>query len=487
MSSDSVWSFRFTSPSTFFDDEGASGEDGTCQETCQEHQDLDLSSREEAVSYKPNPFSIAKINAAARSRKVPSTNVQEIPSGKTPVRQRHDIREAFSRQARQLHGDVGLRRPRESARKLYATVPHGRPATDVSGELVESANAHLGRDGFTDAPTTTSRRLESELFLETVAETDLREEIAEAHTSSDFSAFRGESAKPGTMLIPHSDSQSPVRNKRGFKPRRALHSRPLASREGRLTLRPTVVPPATINAGRRIRFSSPIFGCLPERTATPFKPKSPQHYPAFHSPPDYQSISVLPHNGVTHWPDVNRNPVSKSINNITTYPSVSYPLAQLGDDIDLPSDDTLVASPTLSPVISCSNRTVEAGPPEPAMYRFPVVRRDSDEGWTTLPQRKKGKTSVTKGVRSTGSFRLPGVTWNSRKLGMSPTSDRRVFTFLPPPLQNAPTATASHISLGAAEFPASPTTINYDRDMQLSVDMNAITRRYPNTKNLKQD
>ncbi|KAF9029116.1 hypothetical protein BDZ89DRAFT_1159973 [Hymenopellis radicata] len=63
--------------------------------------DLDISTREETVVYKPNPFSIAKINAAAR-------NARESPTKKKPVKKVVDaaakgkpnaIAQAFQRQA----------------------------------------------------------------------------------------------------------------------------------------------------------------------------------------------------------------------------------------------------------------------------------------------------------------------------------------------------------------------------------------------------
>ncbi|KAF8997782.1 hypothetical protein BDQ17DRAFT_1363004 [Cyathus striatus] len=69
---------------------------------------------------------------------------------------------------------------------------------------------------------------------------------------------------------------------------------------------------------------------------------------------------------------------------------------------------------------------------------------DSDEEWSTLPP-KKGRKSTSKaalgaGVKTTKPFRIPGLLGDGQRTGMSATSDRRVITFLPPPLARADAA-----------------------------------------------
>ncbi|KAK7436055.1 hypothetical protein VKT23_019358 [Stygiomarasmius scandens] len=99
MSSASVWSFNFRSSNCADSDSddsdseastnahfsmstGPSSEIGISAET-KLWNDLDLSSRDETVEYKPNPFNIAKINAAARAQK--SNNINASLSS-APIR-----------------------------------------------------------------------------------------------------------------------------------------------------------------------------------------------------------------------------------------------------------------------------------------------------------------------------------------------------------------------------------------------------------------
>jgi len=67
---DSHWSFDFRTTPYFECDSDDSSHEQTPRSKIStlKEDDLDLSKREEAVSYKPNPFSIAKINAAYRGR-----------------------------------------------------------------------------------------------------------------------------------------------------------------------------------------------------------------------------------------------------------------------------------------------------------------------------------------------------------------------------------------------------------------------------------
>ncbi|KAJ7786517.1 hypothetical protein B0H16DRAFT_34598 [Mycena metata] len=71
---------------------------------------------------------------------------------------------------------------------------------------------------------------------------------------------------------------------------------------------------------------------------------------------------------------------------------------------------------------------------------YAYLRSDPDDEWSTLPARKKVKASEQaqvklSGVRTTAAFRLPGTVTKGRVTGLSATSERRVVTFLPPPLK----------------------------------------------------
>ena len=95
---------------------------------------------------------------------------------------------------------------------------------------------------------------------------------------------------------------------------------------------------------------------------------------------------------------------------------------------------------------------------------------------------------MTKGIRSTGCFRLPGVLYNSDKIGIGANSEKRVITFLPPPLQAGSKRDSgrSTTEFGAVDEPSSPTLGPLDYDIHVSVDTDTIARRYSRTETLKQ-
>ncbi|KAJ7170072.1 hypothetical protein C8R46DRAFT_222608 [Mycena filopes] len=77
-------------------------------------------------------------------------------------------------------------------------------------------------------------------------------------------------------------------------------------------------------------------------------------------------------------------------------------------------------------------------PKRQASDAYDYFRSDPDDEWSTLPSRKKGKAleqgkAKISGIKTTAAFRLPGT--GGRVTGMSATSQRRVVTFLPPPLK----------------------------------------------------
>ncbi|KAJ7492429.1 hypothetical protein FB451DRAFT_532408 [Mycena latifolia] len=71
---------------------------------------------------------------------------------------------------------------------------------------------------------------------------------------------------------------------------------------------------------------------------------------------------------------------------------------------------------------------------------YDYLHPDPDDEWSTLPARKKFKAPEQikpriNGVRTTAPFRLPGTSTKTKVTGISATSERRVVTFLPPPLK----------------------------------------------------
>ncbi|KAJ6520019.1 hypothetical protein C8R45DRAFT_44614 [Mycena sanguinolenta] len=79
-------------------------------------------------------------------------------------------------------------------------------------------------------------------------------------------------------------------------------------------------------------------------------------------------------------------------------------------------------------------------PKRPASDVYDYFASDPDDEWSTLPARKKIKVAEParlgiKGIKTSGTFRLPGTAAQAKVTGMSATATRRVVTFLPPPLK----------------------------------------------------
>ncbi len=330
MSSNPVWTFSFTTPDGDSSDQGEG-----FQECCnpkpddQLLKDLDLSSREEAVKYTPNPFSIAKINAAARSRNVPSTMVTNfqgydpvIQSEKSLVGQRQgDIREAFRRQAQRSRTGARLRPTevdfRGSGSAAGVTDTPTSPAIRVSGrefKLITDACPGQGNIPITseqlnlvDSDSSIEDADNSIEFSATIPESESTVAPAthvatptaskrnwhdvEEHTCSDFST--GPDIHANWQDVPRNDLYSEqVVTPTALCPL----SLPAQEHPKRLTLRPSFVPPATnTTPSRKLGFSSPIFGRLPE--PTPQQSQSPCKLAHAQSPvirlcTDYQSVAV---------------------------------------------------------------------------------------------------------------------------------------------------------------------------------------------------
>jgi hypothetical protein len=115
-----------------------------------------------------------------------------------------------------------------------------------------------------------------------------------------------------------------------------------------------------------------------------------------------------------------------------------------GDDIDLASDDTLVASQVQSPIALCPNPMFETRP-SGHNYAAGGRLRCSDEEWTTLPPKKPKKKVV-------------------------PTLQGRRKALIKP--------------VESSSFPAAG---NRSKDIHISVDIGSIARRYPKTQTLKRN
>ena len=319
MSNKSVWTFSLTEPFEHGDssDEYEGNQGYNSKPEDQLSKDMDLSSREEALKYTPNPFSIAKINAAARSRNIPSA-MSSNPQGhdltirpkKRHVTQRQeDIRESFRRQAQRSRTGVGVgvgvgrRQTRMvSESKMGVTGGLVSPAACALGGILKSVSEACPGSGNTsiaderklvhsdsstedcdnsiDFITQSESTTASAQHVATPA-TRSDERDIEEHICSDSSA--GQDIHAGWLTLPKNPYIATMRPK----------SSPVHKLPKRLTLKPSFVPPAVNTPGRKVGFSSPIFGHLLESTAQRRPYPEPEHLsPAVRLRTGYQSVAV---------------------------------------------------------------------------------------------------------------------------------------------------------------------------------------------------
>ena len=113
----------------------------------------------------------------------------------------------------------------------------------------------------------------------------------EAHICSDFST--GPDIHAGRRSLPSKNSYI----EQGVK-QLTQHPRSSPARElpKRLTRQPTFVPPVANTSGRKLGFSSPIFGralkSTAQRCSSPCKPRPVQFSPVIRLHTGYQSVAV---------------------------------------------------------------------------------------------------------------------------------------------------------------------------------------------------
>ncbi len=166
--SSSAWSFNLRTSKIRradrdLDDSGFDSDPSSDSDVDESHMldDLDISTRDETVVYKPNPFSIAKINAAARStNRPPSTNgpsrpIKPTKAGKKPGgsivdglrKQSEKAKSRFQRPPLQANATPSTLRSSSKAQQERAPTPIPVPKppihpedTHICGDLAPSAS-----------------------------------------------------------------------------------------------------------------------------------------------------------------------------------------------------------------------------------------------------------------------------------------------------------------------------------------------------------
>ncbi|KAF8908560.1 hypothetical protein CPB84DRAFT_1822099 [Gymnopilus junonius] len=145
------WSFNFRANPYYerSDSESDSGADGnnSVQKNIVDLNGIDLSAREETVSYKPNPFSIAKINAACRANiqakgAVSDANVTAPASSRPKAaapRGQQTMKAGFQKQASKTRQPDSS----NSMKSLKSSLGNAPSIRDAPGSLVNSAPTTL--------------------------------------------------------------------------------------------------------------------------------------------------------------------------------------------------------------------------------------------------------------------------------------------------------------------------------------------------------
>ncbi|KAJ7110020.1 hypothetical protein C8R44DRAFT_743345 [Mycena epipterygia] len=505
-----VWTFNLRSNQTNQDSDSDSDSPDDTPTTNSETQllnDLDLSTREETVVYKPNPFSIAKINAASRPTRAPTPIIDRRPAKKpAPKKPQGRIVDSFNfkkKQKKALHPSPTQPKATKSASTNVAPA-HANAAIVPPHSMTPALDAvpRLDKPEDLDLSPVPTLAIAEKPSCPSMIDADVLPHTASAHTSSVLPSppaqriilkrkfrppapvsFSSPLKAPSLAVRGAITSNQGPRNLISFSspirpaqpaPLYPVYSIAVPSYQSKYPLgksvqtlpvqaNSTFYPHRTIN--KRAFIALEIFSLNSEFTSesesklTPHVgeslrmliPSSPSSGP--HAFPA-ESATVLSH----HRPPLPFYPNNQPTDIASTQRAESNArsqsgLSQLRDiyDVNLPPQlppSSPIQSPTATPSPSPrrarkrlsphkSNRTLKRQKRDAYDY----LRSDPDDEWTTLPVRKKPKAAErikprTNGIRTTAAFRFPGSsTTKAKVIGMSATSQRRVVTFLPPPLK----------------------------------------------------
>ncbi|CAA7268862.1 unnamed protein product [Cyclocybe aegerita] len=499
---DCDWSFNFRSNYGSYDsdsddcDEPPATQASKVPSEAKFLQEIDLSRREEAAVYKPNPFSIAKINAAYRkgaqyrpaaprdlagkatSRspvpgsimhgfKVQASRAPSVSKrDKAPERQPPAARLLQSHEPHELssscpQNDLLLSDPRMSSQK-----PENFQNSDAVGlykiscdVLVDTSTSFATNGAHISTPSTAAVAC-----LERRAEVDHRKEVPSTMSIPSDNPTARSIHKPRSAREP-----SPVPMKRSaiFTPRISrpdrplFHSSPLKApvlRNHHNTRPFTPSPP-----GHRLPNRSLARTPVPRLSQVVVPPKIPQQGSCIlssHASIKREEVSdTLPIHGATSALRP-RKPLKKEESAYDFSAFAQFPPTASEEAKFQPSrshQPTNVANKNLWAYQRESNglnngissegvtkRRVITAIPSRDAYSF--AANDPDEVWSTLPSRKKKKPNEPVAFPTlTNSFRLPGLLAPSVSAGtesaVNKASGRRVTTYLPPPPPAALSAT----------------------------------------------
>ncbi|KAJ3735443.1 hypothetical protein DFJ43DRAFT_1151120 [Lentinula guzmanii] len=394
--------------------------------------DLDLSNREETVLYKPNPFSIAKINAASRARNF--TASAQKSHQKPPISKPEDARvttiiDCFRNQAKkpQLIGpptftgttiDISAPQtpalPKSANDSSCSSLNTRTPSTEHCASILPNARPDKNSHDSYERPVAHIVNRLPPIFR---TQPCRRHPLTSSSPNRPAAQFNTVNTSPSWNRGPASSPAAP-----SHQPNLLATPAYLASYAQ--TLRP-LYPSHNSLSSAHGQFCATPFNCA---VLTPKYANSPQdNFPMqtcdavspYRLLPSQQAVST-PYVTLPARPEVtNRTPNldRNSDQKVAKRSPLSVPKARPRKSI----------SPTR---MSFQNSRNNFHKPDP-YNSLPI----DDEEWGTLkPARKKTKRA-NEGIRRTSQFTLGGMNLGKgKKTGMPAESSRRVITFLPPPL-----------------------------------------------------
>ncbi|KAJ7446458.1 hypothetical protein B0H11DRAFT_1930125 [Mycena galericulata] len=485
-----VWSFNLRSTKTNdSDSDSASDDDATNTIVEETPSDLDISSREESVVYKPNPFSIAKINAATRATRASAPVVDRRPKPAPRKQPTGRIVDCFK------------------SSKKSETKNSSRPDKDTEMRTITNTTAIPGSTPI-NAPILSTNSTDPPIDLTPpVADIASGDKDAQDPSSTDVDP-RDALLQVSSAIYAHNSTASPPQKinlkKKHRTPAPVSFSSPpkapylaarrtTASNEGsrsHISFSSPIRPPTSASlrpfhptyllnnsqtkptsvGTSKIQISSTFYQSRPAESRL-----APIRMSQTTSNPNFAHHGAMTSGSATHLPAPSR----EAPTNILTHhllPASSPTNGQISPSVDQcttsdphsqssavrrrPDHNLLSQLPPSSPIHSFtptpspsprrkrqstrkrlspkkSNQTLKRQKSD--AYNF--FGSDPDNEWSTLPVRKKAKVPAQikpkiDGIKTTAAFRLPGPTSKAKISGMGATSERRVVTFLPPPLKS---------------------------------------------------
>jgi hypothetical protein len=411
-------------------------------------QQIDLAAREDSAQYKPNPWSIAKVNAASRPRRPNATvkSVSENPAAKK--RPQGAIVDAFKRQAQKPKATTNSAAQTTRLQNLPQK-PALTSAIDAPDNLTSASarsptpTAHIATSAVDPVPIPSQLRVPQQ-HLETPLPSFLPRKAFPASCPSQptHRALSPHFTPDPKRILPFS-SPAPL-------PPRIQHHAPSLSRprgtppQGPVYFRPHIPEPHATTPSKAhlsIDCVAPTTSTYQEDRHLPHPPR-PAHQPT----PKRKTVSPYPRQNVQppSRPQPSQ-PITKVSPRSETIPPSPFAQARhFFEHSSLPVATIKQPSPELEPLSEEESRP----PPPPSRLRTVSPPREYADPYDQLPPSPDSEWSTlkppTRKANGKGKSKAPDVKSRKFKLPLSlrpitpkepPQKKARVVTYLPPPPQ----------------------------------------------------